>query len=131
MNESKQKLNIIFLSSGVCHAVWQTGTQVPLFQMNLFPPSWGGKFHHSYPSNYTDSHPRRHLYPISLKYILVLVPGFSSQYHSLRFLHQNAVCVFHLSYSCHMPACLITMTWSPCVEGLRKILGQSVFQARF
>jgi len=68
MNETKQKLNTILLSSGVCHAVWQTGTFV---QMNLFPPSWAGKFHYSYPSNYTDSHPRRHLYPISLRYILV------------------------------------------------------------
>jgi hypothetical protein len=58
MNESKQKLNTIFLSSGV----WQTGTLVPLFQMNLIPPSWGGKFHHSYPSNYMDSHPRRHFF---------------------------------------------------------------------
>ena len=29
MNESKQKLNTILLSSGVCHAVWQTGTFVP------------------------------------------------------------------------------------------------------
>jgi hypothetical protein len=29
MNEYKRKLNTILLSSGVCHAVWQTGTFVP------------------------------------------------------------------------------------------------------
>jgi hypothetical protein len=29
MNESKQKLNTILLSAGVCHAIWQTSTFVP------------------------------------------------------------------------------------------------------